>query len=298
MKEKKYVKISMGTAICLVIIFILSIGAVGLGIYMYVTNEIKDKSDFTVQNEDSSNSTIDTNVNNVVDTNKNETVSSTNKTQQLDINSELIKNLYNYIVKYNSYQELTVYQTKKVTKEDINNQLKLITVFKNLKEDEAKETKNIEDEYGAKYKHIYYSKETVESKAREIFGENVQIKHENCDFEFCIAIDYNNGVYDKYEYQGGGGTPWERSKNNMIKAEQTGDTIVIYDAYAHVYSPEDSRESGNRGIYTASDRKKKITDNDNIDNISTDKFQTFKHTFQKVKNSNKYYWISTEPVNQ
>lgn len=190
----------------------------------------------------------------------------------MDINSDEVKKLYNYILKNSDYQELTVYQTKKVTVEDMNNKLKLMTIFLNLEDKSLDETT-----------HEFYSKEVVEEKAREIFGQNVEIHHESCSIVFGEEIDFKDGQYDRYRTKREGRTQWEFSKNVIISAEKKDDELNIYDKYIHIYSDQ---ERGGETFYSASDKKEEIME---------DEVKTFKHNFKKNSDGS-YYWVSTEPI--
>ena len=69
-------------------------------------------------------------------TNKDEE-QNTNKLETLNTDSDLVKKLYNYVAKFSYYDELIAYQSEKVTEKNMNNSLKLLTVFNNLGENEA-----------------------------------------------------------------------------------------------------------------------------------------------------------------
>lgn len=239
----------------------------------------------------------------------------------LSVNSSEVKQLYDYILKVNENQEELTYRSETVTLEDLNDQLKIMTVFKNLSEDDADNTKQVTDEYGQTTKHVYYSKETVDKKAKSIFGDDVTIKHQSSETLLAHAIDYKDGQYDCYEYQGGGDYPWSMSCSKIESAEQKDNEIYIYDKYVHITSTDD--ESSTYDIYDSSDKTQKIAEgvkyyklsyNEDLDSIddrekaaeltmknaeevTNNKIKTFKHTFKKGSDGN-YYWYSTEPVEE
>ena len=179
-----------------------------------------------------------------------------------------------------------------------------------------------------KREHIIYAKDVVENKAKEIFGKDVKIVHQDASPYDSHAIKYQNGEYDSYEYEGGGGyVPWQGSVNLLISAEKdnTG-TIYIYDKYVHLVEVDNIKEdgtsmAGSYDIYTSSDKKEKLAskvdfDEKNIypaDNTYAESVQyneayikniekylgkeltTYKHTY-KQNSDGTYYWYSTEPM--
>lgn len=290
--EKQPLKIKFSIAITLIIIFILIIAGI---IYYGVTRETENTNSENVTNNENTNTLEQP------------------KVTSLDIESEEVKNLYKYIMKINTNQEELVYRSTKVTEKDLNNQLKLMTIFENVDESDASEIKMLTDENGYEVEHTYYTKETIEEVAKKVFGDDVTITHESCESIFASARDYKDGVYDCYEYEGGGGVLWEDSTSKLISAEQSGDEIYIYDKYVHLIEVENiidgTNYAGTYDIYEASDRQVKMAervdfsannlyDGDKIDNIENylgRKLTTFKHTYKK-NSDGQYYWYSTEPV--
>lgn len=290
--EKQPLKIKFSIAITLIIIFILIIAGI---IYYGVTRETENTNSENVTNNENTNTLEQP------------------KVTSLDIESEEVKNLYKYIMKINTNQEELVYRSTKVTEKDLNNQLKLMTIFENVDESDASEIKMLTDENGYEVEHTYYTKETIEEVAKKVFGDDVTITHESCESIFASARDYKDGVYDCYEYEGGGGVLWEASTSKLISAEQSGDEIYIYDKYVHLIEVENiidgTNYAGTYDIYEASDRQVKMAervdfsannlyDGDKIDNIENylgRKLTTFKHTYKKNADG-QYYWYSTEPV--
>lgn len=302
MNEKK---VSLGTVICIIIIFIL-IFALGA---MYVYYNYTPKQNNNIENEKMN-----------VDNNNQDVQAIT----ALDINSQLVENLYKYILKFNYYDEILVYQADKVTEENLENQIKLLTAFENLDESEAEKVKTTDytgvvDEDGNSYKYLY-KKETIEQKVKEIFGADATVIHENCSPHDGYNRIYENGIYTCYDYAGGGDVPWSESKSQLVKAETDGNNIYLYDNYFHMVNTMDEENNyGTYDIFATSDRKILLEkgvnleksglyegwDEDetfeefkgtyikNLSNIIGNKEKTFKHTFTKDVNGN-YYWVSTE----
>ncbi len=267
-----------------VLLFVLLIFAV-FGVFLYHINKsiIKYENDNNIIDETNvpdvpintnSTSVSNTTQNNSQNNSKNNLEQDTiiPKIETLDISSDLVQKLYNYILKKSDYEENLVYLDKKVTNETIDNKLKLMTVFTNLEYSDIYET-TTENEYGMSITHTLFKNETVEKKAKEIFGPSVSIVHESCPIHFTEAIDYKNGIYDCYSYQGGGITPWESSSFELKKAEQQENEIYIYDTYTHVHEDLENMEktTTNKGFY--------------------------KHTFKKNSDGS-YYWYCTEPIDE
>ena len=251
-----------------------------------------------------------------------------NTVKEINVDSKKVQNLYSYIEKLNYYEEELVYKTNKVELKDVSNQLKLLTVFSNLTEDDATEDYlYYSDIYPEGNQHLIYSKEVVENKAKEIYGPNVKIIHENASPYDSYTIEYVNGSYECYSYEGGGDVPWSMSYSAMLKAEEANNKLYIYDRYVHLVAVEDIIDGINHygcfDVFSATDRKEKLatklnledlgyyenisqgfTENqennillDRIDSYIDGGIKTFKHTFEKDKNGN-YYWVSTEPIEE
>lgn len=256
------------------------------------------------------------------------------QSEVLNIDSLFVRKLYNYVAKYNYYEELVPYQSKKITEKELTNRLKLLTIFNNLEKNYATRVEYIyENEYEPRREHIIYSENIIEEQAAEIFGKDVKIKHEDANPYDGHSIIYKNNEYDSFDYNGGGGTLWSNC-NVLISAEKDKDgTIYLYDKYIHLVELDDSeykREDGSWGnaydIFSSSDRSEKLASKidfmkdsiknqiyDGLDNIKLGTIQydkkyleniekylgkdlpTFKHTY-KQNSDGTYYWYSTEPV--
>ena len=307
MKERK---ITLGTLLCLIIIFVLIMALAAMYVYYNFTPKENYSNLGNITNND--------NINNEID-NKEPVII------ELDVESELAKKLYKYILKFNYYDETLVYQDKKVTYSNIDNKLKLLTTFENLGIDDAKKIKSTEytcvvEEDGNSYKYLYM-KETVEEKLKEIFGENATVEHENCSPHDGYNRLYGNGTYTCYEYAGGGDVPWSSSISNLIKAEEDGNNIYLYDNYIHLVEAESTETGMEYDIYATSDRKISIAKGINLEEdgvyegteelngdeymkvymnnllniLGKDKIKTFKHTFSRDDSGN-YFWVSSEIV--
>lgn len=317
MEEKGPIKVRLSTVILLIVIFLLIIAMIFMYFYFKNSNSSENLENGQTQNNSSvsSNTFSGNSLNNTQSSNSENTIVNDNSAPvSLSIESDEIKQLYNYVMKTNANQELLVYRSSKVTLDDLNNQLKLITVFQNVSESDASEVASKTDETGFTAKHTYYDKNTIDNVAKKVFGDNVSITHESCWSDFGYTRDFENGRYDCFSSQGGGGSPWENSASKLVKAEQVGNEIYIYDNYVHVYGDMASVDSSGYDIFDSSDKSLKIASNisfeqifngrvypdvdfDNLQSLTGNKIKTYKHTFKKASDGS-YYWFSTEPVKQ
>lgn len=323
MEEKKEpIKIKLSTAIMLIIIIILI-----MGIFVYY-NIFKNKDGRIIEEKSNNhiNSVVESQIEmqngNNIASNENKVSNEVNETKQIDVNSEIVKKLYNYVVKDNECVEEIAYQNQKVTIDNLNNKAKLMTIFENLDNSKADST---EKEDIITYYH--FKKATVEKKAKEIFGSEDSIEHETLGVLLGKEIKYVNGEYIKSEYPGGGGYPWEASIEYLVKAEQTNQEIYLYDKYVHIVTTDSEAISNGddekSSIYNASDKKIALateinlsksgiyegiietwdtTERDkkmisNIEKVTNKPVNTFKHTFKKNTEGD-YYWVSTEIVQE
>lgn len=301
MGENKVTKISLSTFLLILSLIVIIV----MGIFMYKfynekTEATKKSAELQTQSE-----ILKDEINN-------------NKIETLDIKSDKIKKLYNYVSKFSYYDELIAYQSKKVTEKDLANSLKLLTIFNNLDKDDATRIEyKYENEYIPKREHVIYSKKIIDDKATEIFGNNVTIIHEDASPYDGHSIIYKNNEYDSFDYEGGGAVPWESSVNILISAEKDYDgTIYIYDKYIHI--TDDS-------FYTSSDKQYLLISNfdynkqeknnfyeglenigagseewikiyiQNIEKYLGKELTKYKHTY-KQNQDGEYYWYSTEPI--
>ena len=133
---------------------------------------------------------------------------------------------------------------------------------------------------------------------------------------FGEAIDYKDGMYDRHEYEGGGGTLYEKSFSVIVKAEKDDEHMYVYEKYAHIVEVTEDKDGETYllgyDIYDSSDKTNKIAEridfeNDNINEEDEDeeikdieKFSgknlvMYKHTFNKAEDGS-YYWYSTNQV--
>lgn len=181
---------------------------------------------------------------------------------QLDINSPVVFQLYNYIFKdkyavLSSIGKELYYTNNKITYNDLNDYYKFLVATSICNDSEKttlsgssvfnnstfEETKNVtETEYLKNYDiktyklinwEAKYTKETIENKLHQIYGPSTSIqfvdftKESNVYTGYCL---YKNGAYECGRWNGGTETGYS-NMTKLVSAETDGDNIYIYDKY-------------------------------------------------------------------
>ena len=281
MEGKKEIKISLGTVICIFIIFVLIIALLGMWYY--------------------NNKNIVNNSNKISETknDKQEEIENRNEANELNLNSELITELYSYIPVISSNKiEENAYQSNLVTKEDLETEYLLACAFKklNLLDNQKQPSELVEEWYT-------FDAEILQEKVKQIYGEKLENK--SFDIGYGKGCSYENG---KYLYGFGGGSG-ERvySIRKIQKAYQEDDNLYIEDRYMIFKSDVDTSKAE---IYNASDDRATLIANLDFEKTTSmeneklekelimqyeNEMQIYKHTFKKNDNG-EYYWYSTEPI--
>lgn len=250
----------------------------------------------------------------------------------IDINSELVKELYSrlFVSNFIAYEyEGSFYKNDKTTLESLSNTEKSLAVLTYLErkgkesvEQDAielsvlKQMKHFSEEYDFVDDIRVYPKEEVEDAVNKIFGENVKINFEN--FDGCgECFEYIDGGYYAYVFPGGGFGALTEGLGQIQYAVEDGDYVYIYDKF--VFKRYFAVETNYKGYshddltayYTSSEDEKYIAiheidmDKDTsefelTDDIIYDLYDSlnlYKHTFKKDTNGN-YHWESTEIVKE
>lgn len=244
----------------------------------------------------------------------------------IDINSELIKDLYSRLFKSNfiaNDYEGSFYKNEKTTIDTLSNTEKSVAILTYL---ENKGKTRVEEDaidinvlkrlfhYSEKEDFVdeirVYPKEEVEDAVNKIFGKNVEIQFEN--FMGCgESFEYIDGAYYAYEFPGGGFGATNVGFGQIQYAITDGDFVYIYDRFiykryfdietnykeyrgkdltAYYASSEDDKYVAIHGVNVQGDEYE-ITD-DIIYDLSV-YLNLYKHTFKKSE-TGEYYWVSTE----
>lgn len=296
-KKAKIAVITLSTILVLILGLQVYAGAKGYGNVFFMIRDLTTTKDATGENE----VFIE------------EKIEEKTEKKELDINSEEVKKLYNYILKENSEIETYAYQSKKITVNELDNDTKLCTVLSNLEDKDADDKKTIQGVAG-KLNQFFYNQSTIDKKVNEIFGTKVNLKYKSID-DIATMTDYTyeNNQYVKSEIQQGGGDYPAHTVEYIVKAEKDNDELMIYDKFCYlcdnqdaaydIYNGSDKNEvfakriSGEKIYFQVHDRDEKLNKKviDNIEKIVGKQVLTYKHTFKKNSDGN-YYWYSTEPL--
>ena len=190
--------------------------------------------------------------------------------QNLDITSELVQELYEYIPsasgiwgfvdgKWNSEDyssnvksNMDAYRSEKVTIGNIDNKVILSRGFSNkgtllvqgknafLDPTASSPTDSILNPSG-EGPWYYFTLELMEQTVKRIYGKNATITHEEFDFfggvASCSIGEYNNVDMYHYSYGGGGGPYYETNVQELVSAVKVNNEIYLYDR--NLYLVED-----------------------------------------------------------
>ena len=220
--------------------------------------------------------------------------------EELDVNSSMVKNLYEYIPAFNENRiRVNAYQNKKITKNDLDNKYLLAYAFKNLELKDSEKTTTMQN--GQPLDGWYsFEASKLQDKAKEMYG--TEIENEDFEIGYGAGCTYKN---QKYSYSSGGGSgEYMTNIKNIEKAYQENDLLFIEDKYIAI------KENGDKAaLYKASNSNIELetidlsnyTDEDTLSKYimkkHSNKMISFKHTFKKNSDGN-YYWYSTEPLEE
>lgn len=296
METKEPIKIKLSTVILLFIILMLILI---IALLILSKNNIKNQSSLNTTNnmQSQSNLNITNNIQNVVSKNREAELEKIS----LDINSEHIKKLYNYIPVVDENKiERNAYQSKKVISNNLSNEYKLMYAFKNL---DLKETDKqpFSTEMDLSTGWYSFDANILQNKIKEIFGDNSNVSNANFEIGYGAECSYSNG---KYSYSVGGGSgEYIQNIRKIQEAYQENDIIYIIDKYMILQSNEEKNV-----LYADSDSTQLITEVEDIVAQKDEKeilkelinnyyesMKEYKHTFKKNIDGT-YYWYSTEPM--
>ncbi len=233
------------------------------------------------------------------------------KGMPISSNNTLVKNAYAYVSNKDleKCSGLVMYDDKKVTKKTLDNTTKVCIAY-NLLDDDGEEvildkTKKkttcqikkgmvfaLDNYEGDKCTVEKISKEKVEKKYKEIFGEKLK-NNESFTLDNVSVCHFYDGYYycglsEEYTYVFGA----EPHTYRLIKsAYKKDDKLIIYDYFLKIINDECYTS------FVANDKNDKCTkkydDKDGVTRGFMKKSATvYKHTFKE--NNGTYYWVSSE----
>ena len=186
MKEKRYVKISLEMAVCIILIILVTVALIFLSIYTYNLKKIENKGNIGYENViNNDENTIETQKNTVLEGNN---ITNTNKKKsewkEIDINDSVVKAI---IKKFNfkTYATASIYKAGNFSSENIPNDLVLRLGWDRIEASKKKLLNNPSKET--------VTKEIMKQSIANVFGNKINYK----DSSFA-KIDVNTF----YGYEG------------------------------------------------------------------------------------------------
>lgn len=186
MKEKRYVKISLEMAVCIILIILVTVALIFLSIYTYNLKKIENKGNIGYENViNNDENTIETQKNTVLEGNN---ITNTNKKKsegkEIDINDSVVKAI---IKKFNfkTYATASIYKAGNFSSENIPNDLVLRLGWDRIEASKKKLLNNSSKET--------VTKEIMKQSIANVFGNKINYK----DSSFA-KIDVNTF----YGYEG------------------------------------------------------------------------------------------------
>ena len=345
MEEKKEKTGNTAVGICLFVIALLLVVIV-LFFYNYNNqkNELESKSaklEKTITEKDEKINELNDKMSKIsdvigTDEGKAETENNNSTTKELDKDSELVKKLYNIIIKDNEKFDLydtdngiakfSFYRDNKIIYNDLKDIEKVLSILNSTDKEDFEENVNIKNLDLKLYQDTYknynvkipktetasvYS--NISKTAKRIFCENANIENKSYNILSGI-VEYYDDSYYIYNIEGGGLGNTQFGYSEIQKVEQDDNSIYIYDKFMDI-SFVKAWVEGDKLVYfyNSSDESKEIGTEEyknyeewNSENMSKnfekffekykDKLNTYKHTFKKSKDGT-YYWVSTEIYN-
>lgn len=292
MEDKKHVKISLGTAICIVIIFLLVIALILLGCYTYVLKNSANKTSNTDVADASQSATVDNSKDEV-------TKPVENVGTELNINDSIVKTLTNKI-DFNTNARASIYKVGSFNSTTIPNDLML-----KLGWDSIENKPQINGNNPLPNETI--TKNSMSQSIANIFGSTVTYTDASftvVDVEtfhgyrgmFGSTVNYSNNAYSIELFQGGGGDcPFIHEQ--VTKALKYNNKIEVYVKTAFVdtkyVESSDSFEyilykDFNFATNTFNNQLSKIAATQKMPELSSD-FNTYVYTFDLDSSSGNYY---------
>lgn len=240
----------------------------------------------------------------------------------LDINSELVQNLYSKILKSNDIAynfEGSFYKEEKTTLNNLTNEEKLIATIQNLPDKEYTDFSSLNPSLADQLGYIpgydgsfagvgnlkIYSQQEIIKQAESIFGKNVKI--EITSLNGCAHdYDYIDGNLYSYDFEGGGLGDLSYGYGEIQYALEDKEFIYIFDKfiygkYKETLEPEYYTSSNStihlEGEFENVDFENKENTNKTLKEYIKflyDNLYTYKHIFKKDNETGEYYWVSTE----
>jgi len=206
---------------------------------------------------------------------------------------------------------INTYRTYRVTEKELENYHKLFAVFSPIQAEEIKQTwayEQIEEPTEYYDGRVYYLEtEQVEQMAREIFGKEVKLTHENPHRppDGTNFPNFNNGRYEWKDPNWGADLSIDMFYV-PTSAEKSENYLVIYDKYINAtIINNEILYYGDSEFINGIDIPDKYKDFERDGRIIYETSEepvlrygaSYKHTF-KLAEDGTYFWVSSEPVDK
>lgn len=318
MEDKKVKASTMAVGICLFMFGVL-LALIGMFVYVNITTIEKNNLQSEVDELKTSLEEKDKKVEELEDkiSKVSDVIGEKNEKTELDKDSELVKKLYNIILKSDNsnnsfawqsgFEPASCYRDIKTTFNTLTDMEKTLIILQNYNEDEINNLTKTE------FQKI--SKETIEmefihdtvkeyknlnEKALEIFNQENN-KWDNYG-GLASELQYIDNSYYLVGFDGGGKGTSEYGYAEIQKVEKDAENIYIYDKFIYVDSTNYDLAEGDSKIhiYTSADKSKDIgTESDIMLSVKDlykkyeNQLETYVHTFKQKKDGT-YYWVSSE----
>lgn len=268
-------------------------------------NETEEEYEFTTLNSEKYNSlSIPVNINTTSDTDI--------EKNSVDINSELVKQLYKMVIVEDSIKT-SLYTNSKVTAKDLDKNDILIKALDEVRKCEYDSEGNVTNDVDVKF-----TPEDLKEKVIELYGADYVKDYKGHIDESAYGGWHYDSVSNTYIPEGGVSGCFSDNINiseslPVVKVTKDENNIYMYtemyfstsgfgntSVYANYSDYENSISIGSQQSdnvpYT---RFEGSLEYDNLFNYFKDRYPniiyTYKHTFKKNTNGT-YYWVSTEPL--
>lgn len=282
MKEEKTIN---GFALLLVFALILGIGSFG-GYFVYEKysadsmQKLKEKAS---QNEIAEEVTYD----------------------EVDVTLDLVVDAYNIIPCYSGAVDYKcAYQSEKMDINTLNHEYLRAFAFTKLDQTQIVKEPALDNEI-ADDDWFAFEPQILQDKMKELYNTEIENGYFNVNFATSVNYDengkYNHGV-------GGMSSYYSDIERNMIKAYMSKEELIIEDEFMYViYGDYKGDYNYVINLYASSDKNNLVyTENTGEELITSERknevvnqnrlmMQKYKHVFKK-NDQEKYYWVSTEPI--
>ena len=291
-----------------IVIFLVLLVIVLVAGMLYLYKEVqslKTNDNLTIVNKETTS-----NVSTEIDEKQEENIDDKQEIVKKELNTEdeIVQKAYKLIPIRDFYlNSPNAYQKGRVAFNDLPNEIKLASIFKNIDFSKEQDSLSPYIENGNEmWEWWYFDAKLMEKYAKKYYGEDATFDHESFSLSWASGCGYDEEM-NRYKYSKGGGGKVATSIREIEDSYIEGDSRYIIDKYLFVEAVEDNNGSilyYNVFKNSIGDILDEIDNNDeNYENIENevrtkykDEMTEYKHTF-KLNDDGNYYWVCSEPNN-